>query len=52
MPVEFEISVVAVAGSLRMTIPKQIAAGLSISAGDIVIVTMDDHAMIVRRKRK
>lgn len=50
MPIEFEIKVVAVAGSLRMTIPKEIAKALGVRAGDTVVVTMDDHRMLVRKK--
>jgi len=50
MPIEFEIKVVAVAGSLRMTIPKEIAKALEIRAGDTVIVTVDDHRMLVEKE--
>ena len=50
MPVQFEIKVVAVAGSLRMTIPKEIAKALEIRAGDTVLVDITDQAMRVRKK--
>lgn len=51
MPIEFEIKVVSVGGSLRMTIPKEVAKALSIKTGDTVLVSMNDSAMTVRRKR-
>ncbi|MBS7649412.1 MAG: AbrB/MazE/SpoVT family DNA-binding domain-containing protein [Candidatus Bathyarchaeia archaeon] len=50
MPIEFEIKVVKVAGSLRMTIPKPVAKALSIDAGDTVLVTIDDNTMLVKKK--
>jgi len=50
MPVQFEIKVVAVAGSLRMTIPKEIARALEIDAGDTVLVDIDNRTMRVRKK--
>jgi len=52
MPIVFEISVVAVAGSLRMTIPKEIAQALEIQAGDTVLVDIDDQTMRVCKKIK
>lgn len=50
MPVEFEISVVKVGNSLRMTIPKQIAKAMNLSKGDILLVSMTNGDMIVRKK--
>jgi len=50
MPIEFEIKVVRVAGSLRMTIPKEIAKALSIEAGDTVLVSTNDTTMLVKKK--
>lgn len=52
VPIEFEIKVVAVAGSLRMTIPKEVARALCIEAGDTVLVGLNDHTMLVRKKQK
>jgi len=51
MPIQFEIKVVAVAGSLRMTIPKEVAQALEIRAGDTVLVDVTDQSMRVRKKR-
>ena len=50
MPIEFEISVVKVGNSLRMTIPKQIAKSMKIDKGSIVLVTMNDGEMVVRKR--
>ncbi len=49
MPIEFEISVVKVGNSLRMTIPKQIAKAMGLKKGDILRVTMTDGDMLVRK---
>ena len=50
MPVEFEISVVKVGNSLRMTIPKQIAKAKNLVKGDILLVSMTNGDMIVRKQ--
>lgn len=49
MPVEFKISVVKVGNSLRMTIPKEIAQALDIDKGDIVLVSMTNGEMLVKK---
>ena len=50
MPVEFEISVVKVGNSLRMTIPKQIAKAMNLVKGDTLLVSMTNGDMIVRKQ--
>ena len=50
MPVEFEISVVRVGNSLRMTIPKQIAKAMNVVKGDTLLVSMTNGDMIVRKR--
>ena len=52
MPVIFEISVVKVGNSLRMTIPKQIAKAMNLEKGDILLVGMTDGDMVVRKKKE
>jgi AbrB family looped-hinge helix DNA binding protein len=52
MPIEFEVKINRVHGSLRMTIPKEVAKALSIKEGDIVLVGLTDSTMSVRRKTK
>jgi len=46
----FEISVVKVGGSLRMTIPKEIASAMKIDKGDKLEVTMNNGEMVVKKK--
>ncbi len=50
MPIEFEISVVQVGNSLRMTIPKQIAKAMKLVKGDTLIVSMTNGDMIVKKQ--
>ena len=50
MPIVFEISVVKVGGSLRMTIPKQIAAAINIDKDDKLLVSLNDGEMVVKKK--
>jgi AbrB family looped-hinge helix DNA binding protein len=52
MPIEFEVKINRVHGSLRMTIPKEVAKALSIKEGDIVLVGLTDSTMSVRKKTK
>ena len=52
MPIEFEISVVKVGNSLRMTIPKQIAKAMTLVKGDTLIVSMTNDDMIVRKQER
>ncbi len=50
MPIEFQISVVKVGNSLRMTIPKQIARAMALVKGDTLLVSMTNGDMIVRKQ--
>ena len=50
MPIEFEISVVKVGNSLRMTIPKEIARAMRVDKGDVLLVSMNNSEMVVRKK--
>jgi len=50
MPVKFEISVVLVGKSLKITIPKEVAAHLKIKKGDTVHVWVDNQHIIVEKK--
>ena len=52
MPVEFEVKINRVHGSLRMTVPKEVAKALTIKEGDIVVVSVTDSSMLVRRKTR
>jgi AbrB family looped-hinge helix DNA binding protein len=50
MPVKFEISVVLVGKSLKITIPVEIAKHLNLKKGDKVYVYVDNSRMIVEKK--
>jgi hypothetical protein len=50
LPVEFEVKINKVHGSLRMTVPKEVAKALSVKQGDIVLVSVTNSSMLVRRK--
>jgi AbrB family looped-hinge helix DNA binding protein len=50
LPVEFEVKINRVHGSLRMTVPKEVAKALSIKEGDVVLVSVTNSSMLVRRK--
>lgn len=52
MPIMFEISVVKVGGSLRMTIPKEIADAMKIDKGDKLEVTMNNGEMVVKKRNQ
>ena len=52
MPIEFEISVVKVGNSLRMTIPKQITKAMKLDKGDVLLVGMTNGDMIVKKKEE
>ena len=52
VPIEFEVKVNRVHGSLRMTIPKEIAKAMTIREGDVVLVGVNDSNMTVRKRSK
>jgi antitoxin component of MazEF toxin-antitoxin module len=52
MPIEFEIKINRVHGSLRMTIPKEVAKALSVKEGDVVLVGITDSTMSVRKRTR
>jgi len=52
MVVRFEIKVGFVGHSLRVTIPKEIAALLDIKDGDTVYVWTDDTRVIIEKKKR
>lgn len=50
MPIQFEMSVVKVGNSLRMTIPKEIVRAMNLEKGDTLLVGMNNGDMIVKKK--
>lgn len=50
MPVKFEVSVMQVGSSLRITVPKEVAIHLGLKKGDIVSLWTDnDHAVMEKK---
>jgi AbrB family looped-hinge helix DNA binding protein len=50
MPIKFEVSVMQVGNSLRITIPKEVAAHLSIKKGDKIEMWADNSHVILQKK--
>jgi antitoxin component of MazEF toxin-antitoxin module len=50
MPIKFEISVVQVGRSLKVTIPVEIVKHLSLKKGDTVLMSVDDGCIIIEKK--
>ena len=50
MPIKFELSVMQVGNSLRITIPKEVAKHLKLKKGDTVNLWVDNEHMIVEKK--
>ena len=50
VPVKFEISVVLVGKSLKITIPVEVARHLKIKKGDTVQLWVDNNRIIVEKK--
>ena len=51
MPVKFEISVVQVGKSLKVTIPVEVARHLNIKKGDTVEMWVDNGHIILEKKK-
>jgi AbrB family looped-hinge helix DNA binding protein len=52
MPLKFEVSVMQVGSSLRITIPKQVATHLGLKKGDMVSMWVDNSHVIIEKKSK
>ncbi|MBN1784449.1 MAG: AbrB/MazE/SpoVT family DNA-binding domain-containing protein [Candidatus Bathyarchaeota archaeon] len=51
MPVKFESSVMQVGNSFRITIPQEISKHLEINKGDILEVWVDNHTILLEKKK-
>lgn len=51
MPVKFEVSVMQVGKSLRITIPKEIRKHLNLVKGDSVELWVNNHSIIMEKKK-
>lgn len=52
LPVKFEVSVVLVGKSLKVTIPKEICRHIDLKKGDIVLMWADNSHVIIEKKEK
>ena len=50
MPVKFEVSVMQVGSSLRITIPKEVATHLGLKKGNMVSMWVDNSHVIIEKK--
>jgi len=51
LPVKFEVSVMQVGKSLRITIPKEIGKHLNLVKGDMVELWVDNHNVVMEKKK-
>jgi len=51
MPVKFEVSVMQVGKSLRITIPKEIGKHLNLTKGDAIELWVDNHTILMEKKK-
>jgi len=52
MPARFEVKLVRIGNSLRMTIPKPIADGLGLKAGDVMVISALNEQIVIRKRGK
>ena len=52
MPITFKVKAVKIGNSIRMTIPKEIVEYLEIKEGDILLVSVTDKQIIVKKKKE
>lgn len=52
MPIKFELSVMQVGNSLRVTIPKEVAKHLKLAKGDIIQLWVDNDRVILEKMKE
>jgi len=52
MPIKFEVSVMQVGSSLRITIPRQVAKHLDIKKGDKIVMYSDNSHVVLTKKEQ
>jgi AbrB family looped-hinge helix DNA binding protein len=52
LPVKFEVSVVLVGKSLKVTIPKEVCKHLNLKKGDTVLMWADNSHLIIEKKKE
>jgi len=51
MPVEFEIKVVQVGNSLKITVPKEMAKHIGLKKGDTIVMWADNSHILIKKKQ-
>ena len=51
MPVEFRVRLTKIGNSLRITIPKPVVSGLGLRERDMLVLTVTDSRIMVRKSR-
>jgi bifunctional DNA-binding transcriptional regulator/antitoxin component of YhaV-PrlF toxin-antitoxin module len=51
MPVQFERKVLQNSNQLRVNIPVEIADALSIKKGSVLLISLTDHEIIMRKQK-
>lgn len=52
MAVKFKVSVMQVGNSLRVTVPKELAAHLEIAKGDTLVMYADNSQVVLEKEKK
>lgn len=52
MPIKFEVSVMQVGNSLRITVPKEVAQHLQIKKGDRLVMYSDNSHIVLEKKKE
>ncbi|MGP8069372.1 MAG: AbrB/MazE/SpoVT family DNA-binding domain-containing protein [Candidatus Bathyarchaeia archaeon] len=52
MPVQFKMKLAKVGNSLRVTIPKPVVEGLGLKGGDMLMLSVTDGEIRVRKVRR
>jgi AbrB family looped-hinge helix DNA binding protein len=50
MPVQFKMKLSKVGNSLRLTIPKPVVDSLGLKEGNILVLSVSDHEITVRKE--
>jgi bifunctional DNA-binding transcriptional regulator/antitoxin component of YhaV-PrlF toxin-antitoxin module len=51
MPIQFERSVLESSNQLRVNIPQEIAKALTIKKGTVLLISLTDHGIIMKKAK-
>ena len=52
VPIQFKRNVFATGGSLRVNLPSEIVEALEIKRGDTLLISMNDHQIVMEKAKK